>query len=161
MAGVTAANRSAIQNFVRANNVPLPTSNGRVDVNSKQVQQLADDMGMSQGAVKEALSGFTPAQPQTTGGGWCPMGQKGTVGKQAFESVDTAGRNVDVHTYEALFDTFKDLSKDQQKAELKWVDSQGQYGLHDYLQERAGLLPWYKSLLDSAGSAIGEATDHR
>jgi hypothetical protein len=161
VAGITAANRTAVQNYVRANNVPLPTSNGTVDVNSKQVKQLADFMGMSQNAVKEALTGFTPPQPQTTGGSWCPTGQKGTVGKQAFESVDTAGRNVDVHTYEALFDTFKDLSKDQQKAELKWMDGQGQFGLHDYLQERAGLLPWYKSLFNDAGNAAGEAFSNR
>jgi hypothetical protein len=160
MAGITAANKTAVLNYIRDNNVQLPTKNGTVDVDSKQVKKLADFMGMNQNAVKEALTGFAPPQANI-GNNWSPTGNKGTVGKNAFESVDTAGRSINPNTYDALMDTFKDLSKDQQKAELNWVNTQGQYGLHDFLQRGANLTPWYQKLFEGAGEAAGEAFANR
>jgi hypothetical protein len=160
MAGITAANKTAVLNYIRDNNVQLPTKNGTVDVDSKQVKKLADFMGMSQNAVKDALTGFAPPQANI-GNNWSPTGDKGAVGKKAFESVDTAGRSINPNTYDALMDTFKDLSKDQQKAELNWVNTQGQYGLHDFLQRGANLTPWYSKLFDGFGEAAGEAFANR
>src|SRR5450432_35456 len=131
---VTAANKAAVLNYVRDNNVPLPTKNGAVDTGSKQVKQLADQLGLSKDAVAEALTGYQPPQAQLGGGKWSPTGGKGEVARKTFEAADPAGADIDVKTYQQIGDAFKDLSKDSRKAELKWVEGKGQFGLEKYLK---------------------------
>src|SRR4051812_29459048 len=115
---VTPANKSAVLNYVREKSIDVPTG-GRVDPGSKQVKDIAKGLGLSREAVTEALTGFDPH---------APVDHSSLSGnpKANFESLVPVDGGVHVDKYNEIADAFKDLAKDSQKSEIKYVESKNQ-----------------------------------
>jgi hypothetical protein len=141
---VTAANRAAVISYVREQKIDKPDAG-----------DIAKKLGLSKAAVAEALTGFDPKaatgpDPALTGGS--PAGVAPNP-SQAFEALVPQDGGVHVDKYADIADAFKDLGKDTQKNELKFVESKGQFGLAKYLKDTTHS----GSFWDSLGSAIGES----
>ena len=143
---VTAANKTAVLNYVREKSINIPAG-GRIDEGSKEVKDIAKGLGMSRTAVAEALSGFDPS---------APVDHSSITGtpKENFEALVPKDGSIHTEKYNEIADAFKDLGKDNQKAEIKWVESKNQPGLAQYLKD---VTHSDNGFLSSLGNAIGEA----